>query len=253
MNYIVAFVALLLLFGCKSKPDAAEIKLKKYLMTQQIVGNQIKSNLIKREASKSANPRVLSAYVRSSEIISWRQKYYEDQSVESLLGYSDSVFESYTALSAMDKKIIDGIKTYREKVVRDLDSTSVLNLNWYTLYAEGALLEQCIRNMGSSFDYFQTTFPTSLSDSIVSPGDTVLVLVNTFNGLDDWLVNFDKVHCENEQSKNDISPHLTKLDNFYLLRYIPMEKGKYLIRGPVGISYGDFQEELPIANEFIVE
>src|SRR5687767_5894957 len=78
-----------LIVSCTDKQQhAAEIKLKKHFITQQIRENEILLASIEEVAGKSRRPYILSVVEKSKQIISCREKYFNDQGIESLLFYS---------------------------------------------------------------------------------------------------------------------------------------------------------------------
>jgi hypothetical protein len=253
MKYIIILFTGLLAFSCTNEGDIAEMKLKKRFITQLIRANELTVNMIELETSKSSRLLLFSTSEKSKKFVSWRNRYHRQSTVENLLSYSDSVLTRYVTVEARDEQVSKAIEMYQEHVLNNEDSVNILNLYWYTLYAESAVLDSYVRGLGLGADYFDSMLPTNLTDSTVLPGDTVLVLVNTFSDLKEWHITFDSISCTNEQTGAKIIPRITKIDNFYLLRYIPEKKGKYLIRGPVLFSYGKYEDQLPIGNHFTVE
>jgi hypothetical protein len=153
-----------------------------------------------------------------------------------------------------DEAVCSAIKKYQQAVLEDNDSLSIFNLTWYTLFAEKTVLDHYSISLGNSGDYFYTMFPTSISNGRILQGDTVLMLVHTFSGLGKWSMSFAGISCRNEEADEDVYPRVTRLGDVYLLRYLPKEKGKYIVHGSVVLSYGKVHsDEFTIANEFTVE
>src|SRR5205085_1988538 len=129
-----------------------------------------------------------------------------------LISYSDSIYSRYDLLETKSDLVSNAIMQHRQNVLNGHDSTNVQNLTWYTLYAETAVLEKYLMEVGFSARLYDTMLPTNISDSIYAPGDTVLVLVNVFSNEDDREFDFDQVSCKNEQNGDIVNPYITKIE-----------------------------------------
>jgi hypothetical protein len=253
MKYILFSVAIIvLLVSCSPKSDPAEKRMKQKIIMNQMLDNDEVSMVIEENGSISTRESVVLILKKTKELMSFRAHYNAHQDIPSLVGYADSILARYQSLKPKDDRLISGSKQYRQSVIDAADSTSMLNLTWYTLYAESAILRDYSLHVYGGFRFFPL-FPTNVSDSVVALGDTVFVHVAGVRELENWNVDFGSVACKNEQTGNSIPPRVIKTGVHYILRFIPNEKGKYRLHGPIYISQGPVREDYPIANEFVVE
>jgi hypothetical protein len=246
-------VLFLILSGCARNVETHEVIIRQHSIIRQLERNQSIWRYIIEHAGTSGNPRIQVVVEKARETVSWREKYFKDQSPQNRISYADSISNRYGSLSSRDEQMEAALGVCRKNMIEKGDLINTLNLTWYALYAETALLEDYNDKTAAMIDWATTKFPTILNDSTFLPGDTVLVLVSTFASPDTWQVNFDAVSCQNVQTHAEITPAITKLEAFYLLRYIPREKGRYHIHGPVTIFDGVYKRQLPITDEFAVE
>src|SRR5687767_14692416 len=94
---------LVVAFSCTEKSKVSENKMKARFITEQLFDNAKISAIIADEASKSRKPQVLSAFQRSEQLVLWRKKYLKDQTVSSLIWYSDSILNRYASLLQKDQ------------------------------------------------------------------------------------------------------------------------------------------------------
>lgn len=201
----------------------------------------------------STDPVVLAAKETSKQIFSLRDHYSNNPNNTTLLSYSDAILERYSSLPQNSKEIISTIQHYRATVAETPDTTSVMNLYFYSLEAELALLAY---NAGIIEDamYITIRYPTKIQDSVFSPGDTVRVIVDTAitRKSRGRSAVFSEVTCSTLEDSVAITPRVTKFDRFYLLEYYPNRKGKYVIQGNVTFPDDVYKSDLSIFQEFKV-
>ena len=144
------------------------------------------------EGSKSGNKKVISAVEETKRVMSWRERYQRDRNAQNLFVYSDSISQAYSKLAAHDRRILAGMRSYHNSIgTTTNDSSEVLGLELYVLFAESALLDDLLTRIGSTNHHYTYAFPSNLNDTLFNAGDTVLLLVDTFR--DDVKVDFKSV------------------------------------------------------------
>ncbi|RAW02588.1 hypothetical protein [Pseudochryseolinea flava] len=79
------------------------------------------------------------------------------------------------------------------------------------------------------------------------------MFVEGARGLEKWNIDFKRVACKNSVTGNSISPRIVKTGLHYIFIFVPREKGKYNLHGPISISQGKTKDDHAIGNEFMVE
>jgi hypothetical protein len=255
MTYFQKMIAAALFFlvCCDGRDtDVAEIRIKRRMIMHQFAKNDRIASHIMENGRTLNYPNLASRLAETQKLVLWRQKYANKQTIQTLLNYADSTLDIYMNLPFKDDQVVNSIKIYRKRMVESQDSLNMLNLCWYTSFAERIILDQHWWTTTSTANGITSIFPTSINDSIFTPGDTALVLVSTFGVPNNWNMRFDNVRCTNQRTGAVISANIKNLDDFFLVRYLPNEKGKYLIRGHITLCNGSYSTRLSIANEFDV-
>lgn len=250
--YFNSLLGALIILGCTPKSDPYETEIK-----QRVINDKAQENArifleIMEDGPKSQNKKVMSAVEDTKRVMSWRERYHGNRNVESLLEYCDSISKSYSTLAAHDRKILAALNLYQNSLeAATADSSKILDLELYVLFAESALLDDLWKRVGYSNHHYTYAFPTHLNDSLFDRGDTVFMLVDTF--MDDIKPDFKNVTCINQETKERIDPKVMKLGPRYLLRYVPRVKGTYIVSGPVPYSTEYNSHELPVFSKFTVK
>lgn len=241
----------LIILGCTPKSDLYETEIKQRVINDKAQENARIFREIIEDGPKSQNKKVIRTVEDTKRLMSWRERYHGNPNVESLLEYCDSISKSYSKLAAHDRKILGGLNSYQKSLeAATADSSKILDLELYVLFAESALLDDLLRRLGYSNHHYTYAFPSHLNDSLFNRGDTVFMLVDTFQ--DDIKPDFKNVTCINQETQERIDPKVMKLGPRYLLTYIPRVKGTYIVSGPVPYSNEYYSDELPVFDKFTV-
>lgn len=240
------------MLSCTAKPDPHETEMKQRVIVEKAQQNARILREIMEEGAKSRNKKIISAVHDTKRVMSWRERYQRNRNARSLLLYSDSISQAYSKLAAHDRKILAGMRSYYNSIETTTnDSSEVLDLELYVLFAESALLDDLLRRVGYSNHHYTYAFPSNLNDTLFKAGDTVLMLVNTF--IDDVKVDFKRVTCINQETQRRIYPQIIKLGSSRLLKYLPKARGIYVVSGPVHYINEYYSSDLPVFSKFRVK
>jgi hypothetical protein len=252
MHHLIWILTALVMLSCTAKPDRHETEMKQRLIAEKAQQNAGLLREIMDDGAKSTKTQVIRTVEDAKHVMSWRERYQRNRNSETLLEYCDSITQAYSKLAAHDQKILAALKAYYNAIQATTnDSSKVLNLELYVLFAESALLDDLLKRVGYSDYHFTYAFPSNLNDTLFHAGDTVLMLVDTF--IDDIEPDFKSVTCINQQTQQRIDPQVIKLGPNYLLKYVPSVKGTYVVSGPVPYSHEYYSNELPVFSKFRVK
>jgi hypothetical protein len=246
-------ILLILAISACTKINPADMAIKKKFCTNMIMQNEYYLNRIAEEVRH--NPRGIEVYNTQVKIDSLRRIYLKSTSHENLIIYTDSVSKLFKIIGVYDKMIDEEIVRNKKLLSSSGDSTSVLNLLFWSLTAEMAVHEEAM-NLIAISDWFRNSIPCHINKTIFHAGDTVMVSVGSPYTLQHWELRFDEVECVNSKTKNAIKPKIYLTGPVAFLMYQPKEEGDYIIHGPVNISYednADFQASLVMDQRFKVE
>jgi hypothetical protein len=241
---------LILLYGCAKNPDLADKRMKdNFILRQMIANGRIYKELLKPH---STDPEMQAAIMSGKLIFSLRNNYSAQPDRNKLLIYCDSILNKYKAIPAQPRvtdEHINAIKHFRASVINGTDSTSMVNLYYYLLVAEGQLLEYYLNQERGMI--ISNHLPVNICDSTFAPGDTVRLAVNSFFHGPKNSLAFDNVICSS-QGTGPLIPKVTRFEQFYLLEYYPKQRGKYTIEGTTTIMFVDQPIQLFVNTEFTV-
>lgn len=253
MKYTLLFTGLIFLAAsCNDNPSPDDLTMKKIVITKQLIENREASKALAKDALKSMRPEVAAVAAKAKDVADWRENFQKAPTKENLVTYADSILIRYKFIGTKSAQVVNGLHHFRQIVQEKSDSSSLLSLQWYTLHAESAVLDHYFMEMGIPGHHYTTMYPTYINRSTFLHGDTVVLLVRTYRTAEESECFFDKVTCSNVRTGVSIKPTITRLQEFYLLRYLPKEKGRYEISGVVSCDF-DVDHNLPIENEFAVE
>ena len=252
MHYIIWLLCALVMLSCTAKPDPHQTEIKRRVIVEKAQQNARILREIMEEGAKSRNKKIISAVQDTKRVMSWRERYQRNRNAGNLLMYSDSISQAYSRLAAHDPKILAGMRSYYNSIETSAnDSSKILDLELYVLFAESALLDDLVRRAGYSNHHYTYAFPSNLNDTLFNAGDTVLMLVNTF--IDDVKVDFKSVTCINQQTQRRIYPQVIKLGPSHLLKFLPKARGTYVVSGPVHYINEYYSSDLPVFSKFRVK
>jgi hypothetical protein len=251
MHYLNWLLGALIILSCTPNPDPYETEIKQRVIDEKGQQNAQIFREIMEDGPKSGNKKVISAVQDTKRVMSWRESFHGNRNAKSLLEYCDSISQSYSKLAAYDRKILAALNSYHKSLqTATTDSSKILDLELYVLFAESALLDDLLNRVGYSNHHYTYALPSHLNDSLFNPGDNVFMLVDTF--IDDIKLDFKSVTCINQQTQERIDPKVIKLGPRYLLTYVPRVKGAYIVSGPVPFSNEYYSHELPVLTKFTV-
>jgi hypothetical protein len=230
MKTSTLILLLLVLFSC-TPPNPADIAIKNRFCVDMIFKNENTMKMMEHYMPHGQDG-YQDIYNDEVKIVSLRSAYLKNASHRNLTIYADSVNSRFKKVGLDDKVVETEIVRNKQMLSISGDSTSVLNLLFWSLTAELAIHEEALQSIGI-LDRLITSIPAYVSKVNFSLGDTIMISVGFPYTSDNSQLDFENVTCINSKTKNAITPKIYHTGPISFLIYQPKEAGDYIVHGPV--------------------
>jgi hypothetical protein len=239
MKFLLFTLLILGFVACK-RDDQADLSIKMEFCSRLVSENERLFEWSKAEAAEHTAPMYREVEKDLNNVASWRESYLKRRTKQNLFNYSDSIVKRCKKIAGIDPVVIDGIDRNRKKLTHSNDTSSVLNLFYWTLSAELAVNETLGKDIFPG-DWIITKIPSYTNAESYLLGDTVLITVQGENSFlrSGGKLDFSKVECVDSVKNAKIIPNVYRTGPIYILTYRPKERGSYVVRGRVIINNED--------------